>query len=62
MQDIASRHSLCMKDCLFVGDATTDFEAAQICGTGFLGIVKDGEKSPFPESTRVSSLVHVDLD
>lgn len=59
VQDIASRHALCTKVCLFIGDATTDFEAAQICGTGFLGIVKDGEKSPFPESTWISTLVCV---
>jgi HAD superfamily hydrolase (TIGR01549 family) len=62
MQDISSRHSLCMKDCLFIGDATTDFEAAQGCGTGFLGIVKDCEQSPFPESTQVSPWVHVELN
>lgn len=62
VQEIAFRHSLRMKDCLFIGDATTDFEAAQICGTGFLGIVKDGEVSPFPAETPVSSSVHVDLD
>lgn len=60
VQDIASRYSLCMKDSLFIGDALTDFEAAQVCGTGFLGIVKDCEKSPFPESTIVSPWVFVD--
>ena len=58
VQDIASRHSLRMNDCLFIGDATTDFEAARVCGTDFLGIVKHGEKSPFPELTRVSPRVH----
>lgn len=62
VQEIASRHALCMNDCLFIGDATTDFEAAQICGTGFLGIVKEGEVSPFPESTRISSSVHINLN
>ena len=51
VQDIAFRHSLHLKGCLFIGDATTDFEAAQVCGTGFLGIVKDGDKSPFPQNT-----------
>jgi len=59
VQDIASRHSLPLESCLFIGDATTDFEAAHLCGTAFLGIVKDGEESPFPESTPISPRVHV---
>jgi len=54
VQDIENRHSLRMEDCLFIGDAATDFEAAQHCGTSFLGIVKDGEKSPFPREASVT--------
>jgi HAD superfamily hydrolase (TIGR01549 family) len=57
VRDIAFRHNLRLKSCLFVGDAITDFEAAQLCGTAFLGIVKNGNKSPFPESTIVSDHV-----
>ena len=54
VQDLVSRYAYRLEDCLFVGDATTDYEAAQACGTKFLGIVKDEERSPFPKGTRVS--------
>ena len=58
LHDISSRHSINPNFCLFIGDAATDFEAAQVCGTEFLGIVKDYRKSPFPQGTKVSIRVH----
>ena len=57
VRDIAGRHGYQLEKCLFIGDATTDYEAAKYCGTIFLGIVKDGERSPFPEGTRISARV-----
>ena len=57
VQDIATRHSYHLEDCLFIGDATTDYEAAKYCGMFFLGIVKKNERSPFPEGTRVKTKV-----
>jgi HAD superfamily hydrolase (TIGR01549 family) len=57
IQDIATRRHYRLKDCLFIGDAMTDYEAAQACATGFLGIVKEGQLSPFPEGTWVSGKV-----
>ena len=53
VKDIARRYGYRLGDCLFIGDAMTDFEAAKVCGTRFLGVVKDGEESLFPEGTIV---------
>jgi HAD superfamily hydrolase (TIGR01549 family) len=33
--------------CLFIGDAMSDYNAARITGTNFLGIVANSGKSPF---------------
>ncbi len=57
VRDIAGRYGYQLEKCLFIGDATTDYEAAKYCGTLFGGIVKDGERSPFPEGTWVNSYV-----
>ena len=54
VKDIAGRYGYRLGDCLFIGDATTDYEASQVSGTCFLGIVKDGERSPFLQGTEVS--------
>jgi phosphoglycolate phosphatase-like HAD superfamily hydrolase len=58
--DIGTRYSRDLGKCLFIGDAMTDYFAARHCGTDFLGVVKSGEPSPFPEGT-VVSLDSVDL-
>lgn len=59
IQDIAGCYGYRLWNCLFIGDATTDYEAAKVCGTMFLGIVKDKEKSPFPKGELVNSKVDV---
>lgn len=46
--------------CLFVGDAMSDYKAAEKTGICFLGIVKKGEISPFPQGTPVSDVVTID--
>jgi len=51
VRDIARRYGYTLGECLFIGDAMTDYDAAQGCGTRFLGIVKEGELSPFPVGT-----------
>ena len=59
--DIAERHQLILADCLFCGDATTDFHAAQKTGVPFLGIVQRGEVSPFSEGTEIKNSVFINL-
>lgn len=49
--NIANNYDLSLPDCLFIGDAMTDYEAAKACGTKFMGIVEKGHKSPFPNNT-----------
>lgn len=51
--DIGKRHRYDLSKCLFIGDAMTDYEAAQNTGTYFLGIVQKGHYSPFPSGTWV---------
>lgn len=45
------------KDCLFIGDAMSDYECAKKLGLEFLGIVLEGNKSIFPEETDISPVV-----
>ena len=61
IQDIAGCYGYRLENCLFIGDATTDYKAAKVCGTFFLGIVSDGERSPFLEGTEVSGSVQCDI-
>ncbi|CAN2040220.1 Phosphoglycolate phosphatase-like HAD superfamily hydrolase [Candidatus Magnetomoraceae bacterium gMMP-15] len=53
--DILARNNFNENNCLFVGDAMTDYDAAMKTGIKFLGIVKSGQTSPFPKGTAVSS-------
>ena len=53
LADIIARYGYDAARVLMVGDAITDYNAAQICGTAFLGRVPAGQVSPFPEGTRV---------
>lgn len=59
VRDIAKRYGYQLEKCLFIGDATTDYEAAKVCGTKFLGVVEDKEKSPFPKETLVKTKVEL---
>jgi HAD superfamily hydrolase (TIGR01549 family) len=58
-REIISRNKYNPQKCLFVGDAMSDFDAACNNGIYFLGIVRAGAPSPFPEGTPVSSIVSV---
>jgi len=58
--DIADRYDLNLSTCLFIGDAMTDYEAAQQAGACFLGILSNGGISPFPKGTIVKKVVTVD--
>ncbi|GEO82171.1 hypothetical protein ROR02_23020 [Pararhodospirillum oryzae] len=51
--DILVRHQLEAGRVLFIGDATTDFEAACQAGCLFLGRVPAGASSPFPAGVAV---------
>ena len=45
--------------CLFIGDAMTDYSAANITGVPFLGIVPEDKPSPFPEGTTITPEVNI---
>lgn len=62
LADILERKRYTPEECLFLGDAMTDYDAAQAVGTRFLGIVPEGEPSPFPDGTAVSPVVCCTLD
>ena len=46
---ILEKHSVSPKDCLFFGDAMTDYDAAKACSIPFIGILS--EDTLFPEGT-----------
>jgi HAD superfamily hydrolase (TIGR01549 family) len=58
-QEIINKKQYNPQNCLFVGDSISDFDAASKNGTCFLGIVKDGVISTFPDGVPVSSVVSV---
>lgn len=62
LADIVGRKGYVPEQCLFLGDAMTDYDAARAVGTRFLGIVPEGEPSPFPDRTDVLSVVCCTLD
>lgn len=47
------RHGLEPSQCLFVGDAMTDYHAARDTGLTFIGRVGQGHVNPFPEGTTI---------
>ena len=56
-QEIINRENYNPQNCLFVGDAMSDYNAARKNAICFLGIVENGKASPFPDGTIVSSVV-----
>jgi HAD superfamily hydrolase (TIGR01549 family) len=56
-REIITKENYNPQNCLFIGDAMSDYEAAQKNGICFLGIVGNGEISPFSDGTPVSSVV-----
>lgn len=57
--DILMRKQYKADQCLFIGDALSDYDAAQKNSLRFLGIVKNSEDSPFPVGTAISPKVTV---
>lgn len=51
LESVCTRHGLTPARCVMVGDATTDRDAAQALGLGFVGIVPPGVASLFPPET-----------
>lgn len=49
---LVDKYQLNPHDCLFVGDAMTDYNAAKVTGLGFIGIISE---TSFPEGTFVLS-------
>ncbi|MFZ4857087.1 MAG: HAD family hydrolase [Desulfuromonadaceae bacterium] len=62
LADILVRKGYMPEQCLFLGDAMTDYNAAQAVGMRFLGIVAEGEPSPFPDGTAVSPVVYLESE
>ncbi len=53
VMDLLFEHSLNGPDCLFVGDAMTDYHGAEEAGLQFIGRVGHGEDNPFPGGTMI---------
>jgi phosphoglycolate phosphatase len=52
-RSIIAEHGYDPSTVLAIGDAPTEFEAAQACGAGFVGIVAPGEINRFPAAIEV---------
>lgn len=53
IRDILQRYQLIPENVLFVGDAMTDYLAAQECDVSFVGIVSVLENNPFPRGAKI---------
>lgn len=58
-REIINRKRYNPQNCLFVGDAMSDYDAAFKNGICFRGIVAKYRRSPFPDGTPVSSIVYL---
>lgn len=57
VSELICKYNFTSSSCLFIGDAMSDYRAAQETGLKFLGIVKDQTTSPFPEGTWIKKEV-----
>jgi HAD superfamily hydrolase (TIGR01549 family) len=58
--ELLQRYGYAAEGCLFIGDAMTDYEAAQKMGVHFLGIISEDSDSPFPPGTTLDLQVKLD--
>lgn len=59
VNDILARYPFIPDQCLFIGDALADYQAAQATGLHFLGIVSQDEVSRFPAGIATSAVVRL---
>ena len=59
VKELLEKYNLKPDDCLFIGDAMTDYNAANECGLNFLGIKIPSCKTEFPEYTTVKEKVEL---
>lgn len=52
LRDIARAYAWDARDLIFIGDSLVDRQAAQAVGIHFVGRVREGTATPFPESVR----------
>jgi len=53
VEDLLRAHGIARDDAIFIGDAMTDWRAADATGLDFIGRVGTGRVNPFPEGTRI---------
>lgn len=61
-RDILTRQKHLAKKCLFIGDSLSDHNAAIKNKMLFLGIVPERIKSIFPNGTRISAIVDINIE
>lgn len=55
VDELLAQYDLAADKSLFIGDAMTDYRAAEATGLDFIGRVRKGNDSPFPEGTVIVS-------
>jgi len=53
VRTLMAEYGLQAQNCVFIGDAMADWQAASETGVAFIGRVADGRNNPFPDGTRV---------
>jgi HAD superfamily hydrolase (TIGR01549 family) len=57
--ELLQRYGYAAEECLFIGDAMTDYDTAVKSNVNFLGIVNKVAASPFPTGTWVAAVVEL---
>ena len=57
LRKIISQNKYEASQCLFLGDAMTDYEAAKDTSVNFIAIANDRQSSPFPEEVEIYSSI-----
>lgn len=60
VRDVCSRFGFLPDECLFIGDAMTDYVVAKECGMPFLGVT-GVDSADFPEGTRVTEVLSYEV-
>lgn len=59
VKELLKKYNLKPQNCLFIGDAMADYNAAKECGVNFLGIKIPSCKTDFPEGTKIKEKVEL---
>lgn len=62
LTQILSQNGFAPNEVVFLGDALTDYNAAQACKVPFIGICPSQDASPFPKRTKIMTQIKLNIE